>query len=380
MEARPIQDPSKDATDHARSQIASQSPTGTADVKLQSGSNTVVANGPNQVSLDRATSSDDKSSASDSSTSDAQKKLQKNRERRGKWLDRKNPKKASKREQAKVASAEERQKNPAAVKLNAMEEDRRRSVEAARRREMEEHRRRSVEEARRREQEAARRASAQKNRALKPSPKMQPNKPDMRKAAGKQPGFPQAAFMNQRGATMKEGMAGVDSAHKRNSLTSVILIVAACLVVAGLIFLLIFFALSGDDSHSTSGTSSSTGTMQSSSSSASSNSSTVTDGDVIYKYIAATNAGVPYTVWETVTFGEDGKCISSTLDMTFPDAESAKAFTESLARGQKDTFTLDELDGEHAVVTIDNHELGLDSSAYENALRYSVSDLEVIRD
>lgn len=325
----------------------------------------------------RKNTADELAPGSDESMSDAQKKLQKNRERQKRWANKKNPKKAENRDQANMAAAEAARRNSAASQLNAMEEDRRRNAEAARRREMEDLRRRKAEESRRREQEAARRAPA-KNRSFMPAPKMQPNKPDMRKAAGKKPGgHPEGDPLNRRATSMKEGMAGVGHAYQKNKLASIILIIAACIVVAILIFAVVFFAIKGDSDTGSSGVSGSASTSQSASSGSSGSSSTVSDGEVVYKYIAATNAGVPYTVIETVTFGDDGKCLTSTLDMTFPDAESAKAFTDSLARGQKDTFTLDELDGDHAVVTIDNHELGLDSSAYENALRYSVTDLEV---
>lgn len=100
-------------------------------------------------------------------------------------------------------------------------------------------------------------------------------------------------------------------------------------------------------------------------------------GTVVYQYTANTASGVEYKVEETVTFQANGDCMSSTMNMTFPDAASAKTFTDNLARDYGTSFKLDSLNGNNAVVTIDNSGLHLTRDEYENALRYSVSDLVV---
>lgn len=100
-------------------------------------------------------------------------------------------------------------------------------------------------------------------------------------------------------------------------------------------------------------------------------------GTVVYQYTANTASGVEYKVEETVTFQANGDCQSSTMNMTFPDAASAKTFTDNLARDYGTSFKLDSLNGNNAVVTIDNSGLHLTRDEYENALRYSVSDLVV---
>lgn len=102
-------------------------------------------------------------------------------------------------------------------------------------------------------------------------------------------------------------------------------------------------------------------------------------GSVVYQYTANTASGVEYKVEETVTFQSNGDCQSSTMNMTFPDEASAKNFTDNLARDYGSSFRLDSLNGNNAVVTIDNSGLHLTRDEYENALRYSVSDLVVTK-
>ncbi len=67
------------------------------------------------------------------------------------------------------------------------------------------------------------------------------------------------------------------------------------------------------------------------------------------------------------------------MDMTFPDEASATAFVSNLARDYGSNFTLDQQNGANAVVTIDNSGLHLDRDEYENALRYSVDDLVILK-
>lgn len=131
-------------------------------------------------------------------------------------------------------------------------------------------------------------------------------------------------------------------------------------------------------SSSQAGSSSSASSSSGSTSAPSGTGSGDLSGTVVYQYSANTASGVQYKVEETVSFQANGDCQSSTMNMTFPDAASAKTFTDNLARDYGSSFKLDSLNGENAVVTIDNSGLHLSRDEYENALRYSVSDLVVL--
>ena len=131
-------------------------------------------------------------------------------------------------------------------------------------------------------------------------------------------------------------------------------------------------------SSSQSASSSSASSSAGSSSASSGTGSGDLSGTVVYQYSANTASGVQYKVEETVSFQANGDCQSSTMNMTFPDAASAKTFTDNLARDYGSSFKLDSLNGENAVVTIDNSGLHLSRDEYENALRYSVVDLVVL--
>lgn len=112
-------------------------------------------------------------------------------------------------------------------------------------------------------------------------------------------------------------------------------------------------------------------------SSGSESSSKGQSGDVTYTYIAKTSAGKEYSVEETVTFDSDGDCLTSRMCMTFSDDATAKAFTDALQRDYGSKLTLESLEGSFAIVEVDNSALRLDRKEYENALRYSVTDLNV---
>lgn len=133
-------------------------------------------------------------------------------------------------------------------------------------------------------------------------------------------------------------------------------------------------------SNGSSGASSSSSAASSSAAASSANGTGTGDlsGTVVYQYSANTASGVRYQVEETVTFQANGDCQSSEMRMTFPDEASAKTFTDNLARDYGSSFRLDSLNGVNAVVTIDNSGLHLSRDEYENALRYSVSDLVVL--
>lgn len=102
-------------------------------------------------------------------------------------------------------------------------------------------------------------------------------------------------------------------------------------------------------------------------------------GSVTYKYTAKTPGGVEYTVEESTTFDAQGNCTFTTMKMQFPTDSAAKDFTDSLARDLGSKYTLDALNGANATVTVDNSALGLNREDYENALRYSVDDLVILK-
>ena len=102
-------------------------------------------------------------------------------------------------------------------------------------------------------------------------------------------------------------------------------------------------------------------------------------GTVTYRYTAKTASGVEYSVEEKTIFDDAGNCTFTTMAMQFPTEEAAKDFTDSLARDLGAKYTLDSLNGANATVTVDNSGLGLDRQSYENALRYSVDDLVILK-
>lgn len=102
-------------------------------------------------------------------------------------------------------------------------------------------------------------------------------------------------------------------------------------------------------------------------------------GSVTYRYTAETSSGVEYTVEEKTTFDDSGNCTFTTMNMQFPTEAAAKEFTDSLARDLGSKYSLDNLNGANATVTVDNSGLGLDRQSYENALRYSVDDLVILK-
>ncbi len=102
-------------------------------------------------------------------------------------------------------------------------------------------------------------------------------------------------------------------------------------------------------------------------------------GSVTYRYTAKTPSGVEYSVEESTTFDSEGKCTFTTMKMEFPSEQAAKDYTDSVARDLGSKYTLDSMNGANATITIDNSGLGLDREDYENALRYSVEDLVILK-
>ena len=197
--------------------------------------------------------------------------------------------------------------------------------------------------------------------------------------------------------SLVEGMKSAEGAHKRrrHGLVVGLLITVIALLVAVICFLLfapnsiglknIFSGESGTQSSAVSSASSSStqsssaGSSSSSSRSSSSSSSANLSGTVIYEYTAFTSSNVEYKVHDTVTYGSDGKCLSTEMQLQFPDAEAADAFLANLSRDYGSAYTLDSSDGANATVTIDISSLKMDREEYEDALRYSVEDLVILK-
>lgn len=194
--------------------------------------------------------------------------------------------------------------------------------------------------------------------------------------------------------SIEDGMRNLErgrSKRKRLLIIALIVLVLAAIGVAAYFFLsqqgvaskpdVISQTTSVQGSNASSSSSSSASASSSQSAAASAGETAPSDdhsGSVVYQYSANTASGVKYQVEETVTFQYNGDCESSTMSMTFPDEASAKAFTDNLARDYGASFKLESLNGVNAVVVIDNSGLHLNRDEYENALRYSVSDLVVV--
>ncbi len=99
-----------------------------------------------------------------------------------------------------------------------------------------------------------------------------------------------------------------------------------------------------------------------------------------YQYSAEMASGVPYTVVETVEFGDDGMCTSSQMDAEFPDEGSAVEFCESLKRGYGQDCTSSQVEGCHAHATLDVSAVKLNRDEYEDALAYSAHDLVMLQE
>ncbi|MCI9129069.1 MAG: hypothetical protein HFJ65_01945 [Eggerthellaceae bacterium] len=192
--------------------------------------------------------------------------------------------------------------------------------------------------------------------------------------------------------SIEEGMKDADKSHKtgRKLLIGVLVLIILALGAA-----VAFFAVNGsvgipEITISTSGGSSDgqgSSSTQASSDAAgpsqedagASGAATGGAGSVTYQYTAKTPQGVEYTVEESTTFNNEGKCTFTTMKMQFPNEDAAKTFTDSLARDLGSKYTLDSMNGANATVTVDNSGLGLDREDYENALRYSVEDLVILK-
>ncbi|HIW75531.1 MULTISPECIES: hypothetical protein [Gordonibacter] len=101
-------------------------------------------------------------------------------------------------------------------------------------------------------------------------------------------------------------------------------------------------------------------------------------GTVVYRYRQTAGPDAPSTV-ERTTFGEDGLCRTSSLEITFNDEAEAADFLDTLKRDYGTAFLDGKVDGTRVTALIDVGSNKLDRDQYERALRASVSDLSVVK-
>lgn len=102
-------------------------------------------------------------------------------------------------------------------------------------------------------------------------------------------------------------------------------------------------------------------------------------GTVVYRYVASSADGEGCTVIETVRFGRDGFCETSTMEASFAEESESEAFLEALRRDYGSAFQDGAAEGSTATATLDVSANKLDREAYEDALRDSVQDLSIVR-
>lgn len=102
-------------------------------------------------------------------------------------------------------------------------------------------------------------------------------------------------------------------------------------------------------------------------------------GNVIYEYTATTSEGIKYKVKEKVTFSAAGECESTEMELEFANAADLDTMLINFARDYGNDYKLVSQNGNRAVVTINISSLKLDREEYEDALRYSVEDLMIVK-
>ncbi len=191
--------------------------------------------------------------------------------------------------------------------------------------------------------------------------------------------------------SIAEGMKDADKSHKKGRTAIIVVLVA---IIVALVAFMAFMSsrgsitipeisittkdINGNAANGSSASSNSSGPTQESISGADEPVASGA-GAVTYRYTAKTPAGIEYSVEESTTFDDAGHCTFTTMMMQFPNERAAKDFTDNLARDLGSKFTLDALNGANATVTVDNSALGLDREDYENALRFSVDDLVILK-
>lgn len=216
----------------------------------------------------------------------------------------------------------------------------------------------------------------------------------------------ETTIFDQPSQSLYEGMRGMEKDHakKKRKVIIVALIIVAIAAAVAAFFILrpeapdqgseglepvtgLTFGEDASSASSSSGsaqassaTSSSAGSQSGSSSSGSSTSSANNlAGVVVYQYTAKLPTGITYTAEETVTFNAAGEGEFVTTKMEFPDEESCKSYTDSQKKDYGANYTIDEIDGATATVTVNISGLHQDREAYEMSLRNSVEDLVVLK-
>ncbi len=190
--------------------------------------------------------------------------------------------------------------------------------------------------------------------------------------------------------SIADGLKSADSRRKRRRgiIIAVVVVILAAAALFGALLYTGTISLNGfgasSSAHTSAGTPGSAShgaAANSASSSSSSRSSSASDqsGTVIYEYTATTSDGVSYKVNDTVTYDAEGKCQSTTMKLEFPDEAACNDFLANLERDYGSAYRLDTQSGTTATVTIDISALKFDREEYEDALRYSVEELTVLK-
>lgn len=171
------------------------------------------------------------------------------------------------------------------------------------------------------------------------------------------------------------GMRVAETSHRRGRVILIFIMIIAAIVVG--VCVTYVFSHTGEEEGVTDQTTEQTSSSSTSSSAA--GSSNQGAGSVVYQYSALTANGKTYNVQETATFNDAGICEFTTMRMEFPDAATAKEFTDALTRDYGDKLTLENLEGSTATVIINNAGLGMNREQYEDSLSRSVEDLVVLK-
>lgn len=102
-------------------------------------------------------------------------------------------------------------------------------------------------------------------------------------------------------------------------------------------------------------------------------------GTVVYRYTTPDASGEERTTTETVAFGQDGLCVTSTLEVTLSDADAVEEFLSELERDYGPSYREGEAQGSNARVVLDVSANKLDRERYEDELRVSVEDLAIVK-
>lgn len=102
-------------------------------------------------------------------------------------------------------------------------------------------------------------------------------------------------------------------------------------------------------------------------------------GTVVYRYVTGAPDADAQSVTESVQFGKEGLCETSTMEVEFASTEAAESFAENIRRDYGSSARSVEVDGTKVRAEIDASSNGLDREAYEDALRDSVRDLTIVK-